>query len=65
MKKSLIAALLAALQCACSTQAAVVPTENVLLGFAQIAGEITVAYEKLDAEDIDDEALAYGPIESP
>ena len=46
MKMHLAALLLAALQCACTSQPVVATTDQTLLSFARIGGEITVVYEE-------------------
>ena len=52
MRRSFFIIALAALQCACTTQPVVSGTGSSLISFAEIANEITVRYEKMDAGEV-------------
>ena len=60
MKKSLIIIALAALQCACSTQPVVTGTGSSLISFVEIAKEITVRYEQIDASEVRQQPVVMG-----
>lgn len=58
MKKSIFIILLAMVQGACATQQPFEAGSHSLLSFAQLATEITVGYEEIDAQPAPDAVRA-------
>lgn len=60
MKKSLMIIVLAALQYGCSSQPATPDDGSSMISFTEIADEITVGYQKVEAGDARDEPITFG-----
>jgi hypothetical protein len=60
MKKSLMIIVLAALQYGCANQPATPDDGSLLIGFTEIASEITVGYQKVEPGDARDEPITFG-----
>lgn len=65
MKKSFTIMLLAALQCACTTQPVAYQPQNSLISFAEISSEISVGYEVLEEETTEADVVAMSLTDSP